>query len=84
MPNVNPVDITTISVYMHVKLMMCSRDDETILQYINITSITAIQYNIIHLKKISIYVTGPVKMDQVGTQILTTFFTFVASQPMIC
>ena len=26
-----------------------------------------------------IYVTGPAKMDQVGTQNLTTFFTFVAS-----
>ena len=29
--------------------------------------------------KDSEYVTGPAKMDQVGTQILTTFFTFVAS-----
>ena len=28
---------------------------------------------------ICVYVTGPAKMDQVGTQILTTFFTFVAS-----
>ena len=26
-----------------------------------------------------IYVTGPAKIDQVGTHILTTFFTFVAS-----
>ena len=25
------------------------------------------------------YVTGPATMDQVGTRILTTFFTFVAS-----
>ena len=30
------------------------------------------------------FVTEPAKMDQVGTQNLTTFFKFVASYLMIC
>ena len=37
--------------------------------------------NISHIQYIREFVTGPVKMDQVGTQILTTFS---ASQLMIC
>ena len=33
----------------------------------------------LHTNHLLVYVTGPAKMDQVGTQNLTTFFTFVVS-----